>query len=226
MDLHEHLSAAMHTGGGVDGGGGGDAADDGSDDDGRHPLNQTGKKRAPPVGGREWRERARRVAEREWEFDAQGGDGLGHDLFLLSFFQVGRSERRPDVRRGEPRVARGTGGTGGTAGVAGAPRATSGFFRAGGGGDRATAPWIGLGTRRFAWRTRALLDSAVTLADSFRRRTLPRAQLVDVWRAGGADPSPATFAKVRRVMTWYSRGGRLNHCDVTAGRIACLGTSQ
>ena len=106
MDLHEHLSAAMHTGGGVDGGGGGDAADDGSDDDGRHPLNQTGKKRAPLVGGREWRERARRVAEREWEFDAQGGDGLGHDLFLLSFFQVGRSERRPDVRRGEPRVAR------------------------------------------------------------------------------------------------------------------------
>ena len=81
----------MYVGGGVDGGGGGDAADDGSDDDGRHPLNQTTgttNKRAPPVGGREWCERARRVAEREWEFDAQGGDELGHDLFLLSFFQV------------------------------------------------------------------------------------------------------------------------------------------
>ena len=64
MDLHEHLSAAMHVGGGA-------TADD---TDSRHPLNQTrNKARAPCVGGSEWRARARRVAEREWEFDAQVG---------------------------------------------------------------------------------------------------------------------------------------------------------
>ncbi|KAH8098941.1 serine/threonine kinase [Aureococcus anophagefferens] len=31
---------------------------------------------------------ARRVAEREWDFDSQGRDGLDHDLFNLSFFQL------------------------------------------------------------------------------------------------------------------------------------------
>ena len=35
-----------------------------------------------------WREVARGVAEREWEFDAQGAETLNRRLFTISFFQL------------------------------------------------------------------------------------------------------------------------------------------
>ena len=147
--------------------------------------------------------------------------------------QVGRSERPAgrSARRTARGAARGTGGTAGVAGVAGTARAMSGCFRAGGrsGGDRATIP--GSDSARLASRGAYVVSSIPPSllfgwrhsCWLFRWRAHPRAKLVDVWRAGGADPSPATFAKVCRLMTRHIRSGCLNHCDVTAGRAARQG---